>query len=82
MAIDSIVAEVRQAREEIAKRFNYDLRAMIEDARDRQAASGRRVATFPPRPVRKTTSTRLPNQPPQPTEATAKGGLRELVVED
>jgi hypothetical protein len=39
MAIDCIVAEVRQAREELAKRFNYDLQAMIQDARDRQAAS-------------------------------------------
>jgi hypothetical protein len=67
MAIDSILAEVRQAREELAKRFNYDLRAMIRDARDRQAASGRRVVTFPPRPVRRTTSARLPNQPLQPT---------------
>lgn len=54
MAIDCIVAEVRQAREEIAKRFNYDLRAMIDDARQRQAASGRKVVSFPPKPVRKT----------------------------
>jgi hypothetical protein len=62
MAIDRILAEVRQAREELAKRFDYDLRAMIQDARVRQAASGRRVVSFPPRPARKTTSTRSPNE--------------------
>ena len=67
MALDSIIAEVRQAREELAKRFNYDLRAMIRDARDRQAASGRRVVSFPPRPVRRTTGTRLTDQLLQPT---------------
>jgi hypothetical protein len=60
MAIDCIIAEVRQAREELAKRFNYDLRAMIQDARERQAASGRKVVAFPPRPVRKTTRTQAP----------------------
>lgn len=69
MASDSIIAEVRQAREELAKRFNYDLRAMIQDARDRQAASGRKVVSFPPRPVRKTISRPLPNDRMQPTGA-------------
>jgi hypothetical protein len=51
MALDSIIAEVRQTRDELAKRFNYDLRAMIQDARERQAAGGRRIVTLPPRPV-------------------------------
>ena len=31
ISTDAIVAEVRQARETLAKRFNYDLRAMIEE---------------------------------------------------
>jgi hypothetical protein len=53
MIEDPIVAEVRRAREEIAKRFNYDLRAMVEDARKRQAESGRQVVSFPPRPANK-----------------------------
>jgi len=65
MALDSIIAEVRQARDELAKRFNYDLRAMIQDARERQVAGGRTVVTLPPRPVRRTTSTPSPNQPLQ-----------------
>jgi hypothetical protein len=62
MATDTIIAEVRQAREELAKRFNYDLRAMIQDARKRQVAGGRKVVAFPPKPVRKTPSTRLPKE--------------------
>jgi len=62
MATDSIVAEVRQARDALAKRFNYDLRAMIEDARQRQAASGRRVVSFPPKPPRKSVPMKRPNQ--------------------
>jgi len=56
MAIDVILAEVRRAREELAKRFNYDLRAMIRNAKERQAASGRRVVSFPARPAKKTTA--------------------------
>ena len=51
MTQDNVVAEVRRAREEIAKRFNYDLRAIFEDAKKRQALSGRKVVSFPPRPA-------------------------------
>ena len=47
----TIVAEVRQAREELARRFNFDLRAMIADARRRQHASGRKVVSFRRKPV-------------------------------
>lgn len=65
MTFDTIIAEVRQTRDELAKRFNYDLRAIIQDARDRQAAGGRKVVTLPPRPARKTTRTPTPDQPLQ-----------------
>ena len=65
MAFDTIIAEVRQTRDELAKRFNYDLQAIIQDARERQAAGGRTVVTLPPRPVSRTISTPLPNLPPQ-----------------
>jgi hypothetical protein len=67
MSTDTIVAEVRQAREALAQRFNYDLRAMIEDARERQAAGGRPVVSFPPKPARKPAPPNLPNQGMQPT---------------
>jgi hypothetical protein len=74
MAVDIVITEVRQAREELAKRFNYDLREMIRDARQRQAAGGRKVVSFPPRPVRKTASTQLPNQALQPIGPTTAAG--------
>ncbi len=74
MAIDCIIAEVRQAREELAQRFHYDLQAMIRDARERQAAGGRRVVSLPPRPVRRTTGTPSPNQRRQPTGVAEEGG--------
>ena len=53
MIEDSVVREVRTAREEIAKRFDFDLRAIFNDARRRQVLSGRKVVSFPPRPARK-----------------------------
>jgi hypothetical protein len=46
---DPIVAEVRRAREELAARFNYDLHAICEDARQREATSGRHYVSLPPR---------------------------------
>lgn len=67
MTIDRIIAEVRHAREELAQRCNYDLRAMTQGARNRQAAGGRKVVSFPPRPARKPTSARLPESAPQLT---------------
>ena len=63
MAIDRVITEVRQARETLAPRFNYDLRAIIEDAQKRQATGRRKIVRLPPRPVRKLTGTKLRNQP-------------------
>jgi len=62
MSTDSIVAEVRQAREALAQRFHYDLRAMIEDARERQAVGRRQVVSFPPKPARKPAAPIPPDQ--------------------
>ena len=42
---DSVIAEVRRVKTELAKRFNYDLGAMLRDARARQSTSGHKVAT-------------------------------------
>jgi hypothetical protein len=52
MEVDPIIAELRKTRDELAKRFNYDVHAIIEDMRQRQAASGRKGVSFPPRLVR------------------------------
>jgi hypothetical protein len=49
MAIDSIVAEVRQAREAYAKQFNYDVYAMWRDLKERQHKSGRTGVSLSPK---------------------------------
>lgn len=46
---DPIVEEVRKIRNRLAKQFNYDLRAIIEDARQRQYNSGGKVVSPPGR---------------------------------
>jgi hypothetical protein len=46
---DPIVAEVRKAREEYARRFNYDLDAICNDLQQRQSQAGRKVVSFPPK---------------------------------
>ena len=42
-AIDPIIEEIHETRREIAKRFNYDIRKISEDAKRRQALEGRPV---------------------------------------
>lgn len=49
MIDDPIVAEVRKARDEYARRFNYDLDAICNDLQQRQAQAGRKVVSFPPK---------------------------------
>ncbi len=48
---DPIVDEVRKAREEYAKRFNFNLRDMVADLQRRQRESGRKTVSFPPKRV-------------------------------
>ena len=47
--VDPIVEEIRRVRQEHAARFNYDLKAICEDLRAKQAASGRKIVSYPPR---------------------------------
>jgi hypothetical protein len=51
MIQDPIVEEVHRIREAIAARFNNDLQAICDDARQRQLASGRPAVAYPPRPA-------------------------------
>lgn len=44
---DPIVAEVRQTREMLAKRFHYDVHALFEDLRERQTKLGNRLVPSP-----------------------------------
>ena len=43
---DEIVRDVRHIRDLQAKRFNYDIDRIIDDARKRQMHSGRRIVSF------------------------------------
>lgn len=43
---DPIVEEVRKHREARAAKFGFDIRAIVEDARKRQAASGHPVVNL------------------------------------
>jgi hypothetical protein len=52
MIDDPIVAEVRKARDEYARRFNYDLDAIRDDLQQRQTQAGRKVVSFPPKRLR------------------------------
>ncbi|MBM4079990.1 MAG: hypothetical protein FJ278_09845 [Planctomycetes bacterium] len=49
MVDDPIVAEVRRVRERHARRFNYDPRAIFEDLKQKEKASGRKVVSYPPK---------------------------------
>jgi hypothetical protein len=42
---DKIVSEVRRAREELSARFDFDVKAIFADIRNRQAALGERLVS-------------------------------------
>ena len=46
---DPIVDEVRQARDAIAKKYDYDIEKLADALRAEDARSGRRVVRLPPR---------------------------------
>jgi len=50
MTNDPIVAEVRNARNAHAAKFQYDLDAIFRDVKAQERASGRQFVRFPPRP--------------------------------
>ncbi len=51
MMDDPIVAEVRRYRDEHAKKFNYDLDAIVRDIKSREGKDGEPVVTLPPRRI-------------------------------
>jgi len=51
MREDAIVQEVRQFRDQRAAKFNYDLRAIAEDARQRERQGKRPVVSFARRSI-------------------------------
>ncbi len=48
---DSIVAEVRRIKDQLAARYHYDAEAMLRDAMRHQKRHGRRVVTLAERPA-------------------------------
>jgi len=46
MSRDPIVDEVRRVREELAARYNFDLKAIIAAAKRRQRKSGHKVVSL------------------------------------
>lgn len=46
MLEDDVLREVRAARDEYCRRFDYDIGAIIRDLRARELAGGRRVVDF------------------------------------
>lgn len=53
MAIDTIIDGIHKFREEYALRFDNDLKAICEDARNKQGHDGRKVIHTQPKPAQK-----------------------------
>ncbi|MCG5059305.1 MAG: hypothetical protein KA714_15305 [Limnoraphis sp. WC205] len=49
---DSVLEEIHKIREEYAQSFNYDLQAICDDLRKKQAESGRKIISKPLKPRR------------------------------
>ena len=58
MTHDPIIEELHQIREQLAKEFNYDIYAIVADARARQAQEDHPVVSFAqPQPTAATRET-------------------------
>lgn len=53
MKDDPVVADVRRIREEYAKQFNFNLRALAEDLRKKEQGHPNLLVSFPPKPARR-----------------------------
>jgi hypothetical protein len=53
MIIDPIIEEIRQHRQEYARRFDYDAEKIVADLKRRSAQHKDRLVSYPPRPARK-----------------------------
>ncbi|MEW6350606.1 MAG: hypothetical protein AB1646_16200 [Thermodesulfobacteriota bacterium] len=53
---DPIVEEVREAREEHAARFGYDLKAIYDDLKETEKQTNRKVVSLQPKRPRKEAS--------------------------
>ena len=53
MQNDPVVDEIRRIRHAYAKRFGFDLRAMVADLRRKEQQHPDRLVSFNPKPVRR-----------------------------
>ena len=53
MQNDPVVDEVRRIRHAYAKRFGFDLRAMVADLRKKEQEHADRLVSLEPKPVRR-----------------------------
>ncbi len=72
-AADPVLDEIHRTRREISERFGGDLHAILDDARKRQAASGRPVwspgsANQPMQPGGEVGRFKVANQPSPPAD--------------
>jgi hypothetical protein len=51
MPTDPIVDEIRQIRDSLAAKFDFDVAAIAEDARKRQKSAKRKVVSLKPRKI-------------------------------
>lgn len=61
MQLDTIVEEVRQARDAYAKKINYDLSAICRDLQEKQRLSNKKVISLPPKRLKEAVA--LQNSP-------------------
>ena len=50
---DDPIVELRKTRDEHAKKFNYDIKAIMNDLREKEKNLGKKVVSLPPKPVLK-----------------------------
>lgn len=55
---DEIIEEIHRVREEIARKYNFNVRAMLEDLQKKQAKSERKYVSFAPKKAEKKVSGR------------------------
>jgi hypothetical protein len=53
MLSDPIVEQVRRVRREYAKKFNFNLRALVADLQKREQQHAGRLVSFPPKPTQR-----------------------------
>ncbi len=49
---DPIVDEVRAARQKHAVRFNFDLKKIAQDLKEKQEKSNRKIVSYSPKPIK------------------------------